>query len=622
VMDLRSQMKTADLTLKFLRGDVRHLASYPFVPQKKEQELFPDCDDLPRSTPEAEGVPSAHVREFFRALDEFEGIRIHSALVLRHGKVIAEGHWRPYGGDCPHMMFSLSKSVVSMAVGFAVQEGLLTLEDKIADIFPDRLPLIHNPRMNAVTVRHLLTMTSGVKFNEGGSVTDKDWVRAFLQSDVAFEPGAEFCYNSMNSYMLSAAVCRRTGISLTEYLTPRLFQPLGICGAVWDVCPLGVEKGGWGLWLRPVDMAKLGQLYLQKGAWGEGGQREQLLPESWVEESVLSRRPGMTEGRTNTGYGYQIWTFRAKGAFQFNGMFGQYVVVLPERDMVVAVTSGSGGFFGDRSLGFIEQYFGDAAPAFSDAPLRPDRRETAALQQMLGGLYAVSDTAPKLAPAWRSLPVLRLLPDPEEARRRDKIRSFSKAVGEKSFRLENPYGTLFPLILQCVSNNFSPPLTRVSFAFGQNACRIRFEDGGEAAELEAGLDGEPRSGKVIRNGESYAVASTARLAEDEDGRPVLKLYVCFLGTPCTREMKFIFYGKKLLIRFDETPGAKAAAQTLMDTLDAGGGLQRLLRERISVGRLTKQMSRFLLPRAKGIAEEKEKKAEAEKKPEADSGAKK
>lgn len=604
MMDLRGQMKTADLTLKFLRGDVRHLASYPFVPQKKAPEFFPDADDLPRSTPEAEGIPSAHIQAFFRAMDEFEGIHIHSALILRHGKVVAEGHWRPYGGDCPHMMFSFSKSVVSMAVGLAVQEGLLGLDEKVADIFPDRMPLLHNSRMNAITVSHLLTMTSGVKFNEGGSVTDKDWVRAFLQSDVAFEPGSEFCYNSMNSYMLSAAVCRRTGVNLTEYLTPRLFQPLGICGATWDVCPLGVEKGGWGLWLRPVDMAKLGQLYLQKGAWGEGNEKKQILPESWVEESVKSRRPGVPEGKTNIGYGYQIWTFHAKGAYQFNGMFGQYVVVLPERDMVVAVTSGSSGLFGDRSLGFIEQYFGDDAPTFSDGPLRPNRKDTSALRRTLDGLYAVADTAPQPVPAWRSLPVLRLLPDTAENQRREKIRNFSKMVGAKSFRLENQYGTLFPLILQCVSNNFSPPLTRVSFAFGENTCRIRFEDGEEASEIEAGLDGEPRPATIVRNGESYAVASTARLAEDEDGRPVLKLYVCFLGTPCTREMKFIFYGKKLLIRFDETPGAKAAAQTLMDTLDAGGGLQRLLRDRISVGRLTKQMTRFLLPRAKGIAQEK------------------
>ena len=286
MMDLRSQMKVVDLLLKLFRGDLQHINPYPFVPQKHKNIPNADSGGLMRSIPEHEGIPSAHLQRFFEELDACPSIHVHSAMVLRHGKIVAEGSWKPYSGSYPHMMFSLSKSVVSMAVGFAVQEGLLTLDDKAAGYFPDKNVLFRSPRINNITVRHLLNMTSGLKFNEVHSVVEKDWVRAILQSDCSFEPRTEFSYNSLNTYLLSAILCKKTGMGLVEYLTPRLFGPLGIHNVSWDVCPMGIEKGGWGLWLRTVDMAKLGQFYLQRGRWMVDGKEKQLLPEDWVIEST------------------------------------------------------------------------------------------------------------------------------------------------------------------------------------------------------------------------------------------------------------------------------------------------------------------------------------------------
>ena len=394
MMDLRSQMKVVDLLLKLFRGDLQHINPYPFVPQKHKNIPNADSGGLMRSIPEHEGIPSAHLQRFFEELDACPSIHVHSAMVLRHGKIVAEGSWKPYSGSYPHMMFSLSKSVVSMAVGFAVQEGLLALDDKVAGYFPDKNVLFRSPRINNITVRHLLNMTSGLKFNEVHSVVEKDWVRAILQSDCSFEPGTEFSYNSLNTYLLSAILCKKTGMGLVEYLTPRLFDPLGIHNVSWDVCPMGIEKGGWGLWLRTVDMAKLGQFYLQRGRWMVDGEEKQLLPEGWVIESTKMDTP-TREGDYSKGYGYQIWSFGAKGAYQFNGMLGQYVIVLPERDMVIAMTGGSPSLFADETCLIVEKYFGDAAKGLSDDPLPNDIRALRSLRNALGNLYAIRETAPK-----------------------------------------------------------------------------------------------------------------------------------------------------------------------------------------------------------------------------------
>jgi len=294
MMDLFSQMKTVDLLLKFLRGDMQHITPYPFVPQKKKNIPQGNIGDLPHSTPESEGVPSAYIQQFFEELNACDEIHVHSVMLLRHGKVIAEGSFKPYFSGYPHMVFSLSKSITGMAVGMAVSDGLISLDEKVIDIFPEKGVMFRSPKINNITVRHLLNMTSGIKFNEVGSVVERDWVKAFLMSDCSFEPGTEFYYNSMNSYMLSAIVCKRTGVGLMEYLNERLFVPLGIHDVTWETCPLGIEKGGWGLYLHIADMAKLGQLYLQGGHWTVNGEVKQLIPEDWIRESVQKTHTSTT----------------------------------------------------------------------------------------------------------------------------------------------------------------------------------------------------------------------------------------------------------------------------------------------------------------------------------------
>jgi CubicO group peptidase (beta-lactamase class C family) len=602
MMDLFSQMKIVDSLLKFLRGDLQHITPYPFVPQKKENLPQSGSANLLRSTPENEGIPSAYIQHFFEELDACREIRVHSVMLLRHGKIIAEGSFKPYTGSYPHMMFSLSKSVTGMAVGIAVNEGLISLDERIVDIFSDKGVLFRSPKINSITVLHLLNMTSGIKFNEVGSVVEKDWVKAYLQSDCSFEPGSEFYYNSLNSYLLSAIVCKKTGMGLKEYLTPRIFEPLRIENVTWETCPLGIEKGGWGLYLRIADMAKLGQLYLQNGGWNVNGEEKQLIPENWIQEST-KMETSTRENDHSDSYGYQIWNFGAENAYQFNGVFGQYVIVLPERDMVVAITSGSQNLFSDQSSTIVKKYFGDDAEPFSDHSLPNNIKALHSLSGTLDRLYAMRETAPKpKQTSYFSQLLDRILHKP----RNESLPLFAAEINQTKYRLEPNFGTLMPLLLEGVTNNFSNGIVEAAFEFESDLCKITLSDAVNENVITAGLDGVPRRSSITVNGEVYVVGTTARLTTDEDDRPVLKLFISFIETPSTRIIKFIFYGEKLLLRFDELPSVEAASKMLFGLVGGSGNtIEKMMIDTISQQRLAERVDVLIMPHAKGVRMEKD-----------------
>lgn len=300
---------------------------------------------LPRSTPEAEGVSSEALLTFLdsAAVSRHE---FHSIMIVRHGKVISGGWWDPYRPDLRHTLYSVSKSFTSTAVGFAVTEKLLSLDDKVVSFFPDKLPDTVSPFLADMTVRHLLTMTVGQSPDPSNVISSsgKDWVPAFLATPVLNEPGSTFLYNSMGTFMLSAIVQKVTGETLFDYLQPRLFEPLGIEGMDWESSPEGINAGGWGLRVKTEDMAKFGQLYLQKGLWNG----KQIIPASWVEEATtfkIDQAPDATsevkeKNDWMQGYCYQFWRCR-NNVYRADGAFGQYIIVMPEKDAVVAITSES-----------------------------------------------------------------------------------------------------------------------------------------------------------------------------------------------------------------------------------------------------------------------------------------
>ena len=596
MMDLVAQIKTVDMMIKSLRGDLRNITPYPFVPEKPRYPAEPPSHPLPRSTPEAQGVTSAYLELFFRELDQCPDISVHSAVVLRHGKLIAQAHWKPYSGIYAQMVYSLSKTVTAMAVGMAMEEKLFSLDDRICDLLSDRMPPspFRKHKMEGITIRHLLNMTAGIRVNEVSTIFEKDWVKACLNSDCAYEPGSEFTYNSMNSYLLSALIHKSTGQGLVEYLTPRLFQPLGIENVVWEKCPMGIEKGGWGLFLRPEDMAKLGQLYLQKGRWTVNGEPRQLLPQKWVEESTDTGIQTVM-GEHQTAYGYHVWGFPIPGSYQFNGVFGQYVVVIPNLDMVIAVTSGSHSLFVDESASIIQKYFGNDQN-FSSDPLPQNINGLRSLKQTLTSFALFPDTIPErrektlLQKISQTLFVRQPVP---------KLSLDAARLNGRSYTLKNSYGTILPFIFSVVRNSFLPPIQRVSFAFAPGFCTVEFTDETGKQTIRAGLDGEPRRSVLNINGEFYVTGNVARLTRDEDGRPVLKLYISFLETPNTRVMKFIFSGDRILIRFQEIPSVDNASKLLMNLVGGSSGLEKLLVEKLNEERLAGYARRITVPKARG-----------------------
>ncbi|MBI2302704.1 MAG: serine hydrolase, partial [Armatimonadetes bacterium] len=296
---------------------------------------------LPRATPESQGIPSAAVLAFLDHADAHLDA-LHSFMLLRHGRVVAEGWWEPYQPADPHMLFSLSKSFTSTAAGFAIAEGLLTADDPVVLFFPEDLPNPVSPNLAAMRVRHLLSMSTGHAEDTLGPVvrsTDGNWVRSFLACPVEHKPGTHFLYNSGATYLVSAIVQSLTGQTVLDWLTPRLLDPLGITGAFWESCPRGINTGGWGLNLKTEDIARFGQLYLHDGLW-EG---RRILPAGWVAEATRKHVPNGDDPESDwcQGYGYQFWRSKCQ-AYRGDGAFGQFCVVLPEADAVVATTSGIG----------------------------------------------------------------------------------------------------------------------------------------------------------------------------------------------------------------------------------------------------------------------------------------
>jgi CubicO group peptidase (beta-lactamase class C family) len=341
---------------------------------------------LPRSKPEKQGIPSESISSFLKSISD-QNLELHSFMLLRNGYVVSEGWWDPYKPELPHMLFSLSKSFTSTAVGFAVSEGLLSVDDTVLGFFEeyakDEGSGEVSSNLSAMKVRHLLSMSTGHAEDTTGKIvqnpeTDGNWVKAFLSLPVEHEPGTHFVYNSGASYMLSAIVQKLTGKTVLEYLTPRLFRPLGIEGAAWESCPLGINCGGWGLSIKTEDIAKFGQLYLQEGIW-EGNR---ILPKEWVQEatSLQIKNGDQPDSDWSQGYGYQFWRCR-HNSYRGDGAFGQYCIVMPDKNAVIAITSGLGNM-----QAVLDAVWENLMPAMGEAALPENEKAFETLQHTLSSL--------------------------------------------------------------------------------------------------------------------------------------------------------------------------------------------------------------------------------------------
>ncbi len=299
-------------------------------------------------TPKPQTLDLTPFEEAFTTQD----LNLHSLMVLHHGEVVAGQWWGEGAPDKPHVMHSVSKSFTATAVGFAIAEGLFALDDKVTSFFPDKMPAEPTENLAQMTVRHLLTMSTGQL--QQPSREGQDWVADFLAAPIEDTPGANFRYNSMATFMLSAIVQKTSGQKLTDYLQTRLFGPLGIEGYIWDESPDGINTGGWGLYIKTQDMLRFGQLFLQNGIWNG----KQLLPKGWVEEASswkIASGPAGNETLQDPesdwaqGYCYQMWRCR-HNAYRADGARGQFIVVIPDHDAVVVMTADTGDLQGEINL--------------------------------------------------------------------------------------------------------------------------------------------------------------------------------------------------------------------------------------------------------------------------------
>lgn len=333
-----------------------------------------------RSTPEAQGIASSAVQSFVDAVEDRK-LGVHSLMLVRNGFLVAEGWWNPYAAHLPHSMFSVSKSFTSTAIGLAISEGRLSLDDAVLSFFPSYITPEIRENMSTLQIRHLLSMCTGHAedtFPPMMKALDGDWVSIFLSMPITYPPGTHFLYNTGASFMLSAILQSLTGETLLEYLRPRLFDPLGIDLPTWQSNQSGINMGGTGLSLRTSDLAKFGQLYLQRGIWN--GRR--VVPEAWIEEAtrIQVSNGDNPDSDWAQGYGFQFWSSRHK-TYRADGAFGQFCIVMPEHNAVLTLTSGT-----DDMQAILNAVWEYILPGMNAESLAESSQTIAALKERLAHL--------------------------------------------------------------------------------------------------------------------------------------------------------------------------------------------------------------------------------------------
>jgi CubicO group peptidase (beta-lactamase class C family) len=466
---------------------------------------------LPRSTPELQGISASGITAFIKAANKSIDSQhsLHSLMLLRHGKVVAEGWWHPYRAEVPHMLFSLSKSFASTAVGIAVAEGRLSVDDTVLSFFAEQAPKKVSANLAAMRVRHLLSMSTGHDQDvtrQTLSRRDRNAARAFLSLPVEHAPGTHFAYNSAATFMLSTIVQKLTGQTLLDYLTPRLFEPLGIQGATWesykDQSGAEVNFGGWGLNIKTEDIARLGQLYLQKGMWN--GKR--LLPEAWVEAATSKQVSNASPDQSGPadweqGYGYQFWRCR-HNIYRGDGAFGQYCIVMPEQDAVLAITAG-----GPDMQAVLNLVWDKLLPAIGQDPLPKDEASQKKLARTLEGL--------------------KLSPPQGEA-----TSPLAKRLSGKTYTFEHNYETLHSLSFDFQAGQMTYHLLGGGKKRGKHTLAFGYGNW---------VDG---SAAIGAPGPTRVVASGVWKAED-----TFELTLCQYETPFIGTITCLFKGKRLFYDF-------------------------------------------------------------------------
>ena len=522
-MNLTSASRTFQLLKRAFDTRTPTESFLPPSGEKKSLPIAPVPLSLPRCQPEVEGISSDHIRLFLEELARGSDLYIQNAMILRHGKVLCSASFGGQNLSVPKYTFSVCKSVTSLAIGLLVGDGALQLQDTLGELLEEASPSTVSKKMRSITVENLLTMRTGVQYSEADSLTESDWVRGYLSAAIRGEPGTEFQYNSLNTYMLSVIVCRLTGTSMTEFLRKRLFGPLGIENIWWETCPSGYEKGGWGLYICPEDLAKLGILVMNGGQW----QGRQLIDKDYLRAATTAHAvPSPALGDFN--YGYQMWVGRHENTFLFNGMLGQNMLCFRDSGIIVVTNAGADTDYQEsRYFEIVSRYFGGSFPHTLPAATAAQSR----LAETVASLSSYN-RAPE-ALAGRGQPFMH--------------RTFS-AADPKAAAVG-----LLPVALQVLHNNYSAGLLSVAVSERGGLPELIWREQDALYRLPVGL-GRPAVSQLSFRGDHYHIAALGRFTHDEEERDVFYIRLEFLETPCVRIIKLLATPEGILLRLGETPG--------------------------------------------------------------------
>lgn len=520
-------ISTAGRTVQLLKRicDTKTATQAFFSPpgEKTSLPLRPAQQPFPRVTPESQGISSDHIRRFLEELGRGKDLYIQNVLILRHGKLLCAASYGAQMLDAPKYTFSACKSVTSLAIGLLIDDGLLHPDDTLSDLFPDLLSPITSRRLREVSIEDLLTMRSGIQFSEPQSVTENQWLRAIFADTPTDEPGSIFHYNSLNSYLLSVIVRRISGDSLSTFLQQRLFDPLGITDTFWERSAEGAEKGGWGLYIRPEDMAKLGQLVMNGGVWNG----KQLISQVYLTDAT-SAHATPPEQLGDFDYGYHIWVGRKENTFLFNGMLGQNVLGYRDTGILIATNAGADTDYQEgRFFEIVSRYFGGAFPD----TLPNDAVAFSNLRTCIQDLSYYN--RPGEIPDDRATPFLH-----------------------RNFVADDPNAPstgLLPVFLQIVHNNYTTGLHSIALSQRGIYPELIYREADAIHRLPIGL-GRPIISELSFHGDTFRIAAHGRFTHDEEERRIFYIRLDFLETPSVRILKLVLTENGLLLKQTEEPG--------------------------------------------------------------------
>lgn len=490
---------------------------------------------IPRaSRPEDAGVSSRAIAAF---LDDIEqnNVNVHSFMVIRHGLVAAECWRAPFTAERPHAMYSVSKTVTSTAIAIAEGEGLLSLSDRVRDFFPDYCEGIKDEYLDRLTLEDLISMKSGKNPSLLADKSKVNWVESYIKAPWYAAPGEEYRYINENMYMLCAVLTRVTGTSVREYLRPRLFEPLGIDMPFWETDAYGTESGGWGIYLKTEDLAKIMLCYANGGKFGD----RQIIPADFVAAAGKVQSDNSKNGDLDArmGYGYGLWRCGGANAYRADGMFSQFGIVFEDYDAVLVVTSGISVEQDGRD--FVWKHF---PGAFIDESAPAEDTFVEGLSERLASATLVPPETAQRSP-------LESCIEGRTIKMRKKI--FLNLIG---FPL-----SVMPIPVTYMTTDKAGNIDNIVFNFGENECTFTWTEGDEGNSVVCGMDGHYRYG-VIRLGQiDYKVCCNAVWLSGDS----LRLDIRPLETIAKRRLDFRFKESgRVLMKPSSDPSIESLADFL------------------------------------------------------------